>query len=188
MDTLLPELIEAVADQLALAHRPQTLLSLSLASRRLNQIIHPHLLYRDVRLEGEDIGLATLARLLADLENRGDKDEQPLGHYVRRLYISSPRSFVEDSDVLTELRSSVSRGVFLRLQSLSIVLRDGWQWDEEEGEEMEMTQLDLPIWQSLKMSCPNLQDLCLSGLLSMSGSLEVISSACVQLEVCPLYR
>lgn len=180
MHTLLPELVDAVSEHIPWTWRPQTLLSLSLTCQRINKIVIPHLLYRHVRTEGEELCRETITRMSVEAQ------DTPLGHYVQNLIISTPRTANAEVDVLTQLHASISNGVFPQLRSLAIILEDGWQWDGESGEELEFHQLDPPFWKSLGTHCPRLSELGLKGLLGRwrgSDAETISSTACSKLKV-----
>ncbi|EIN09960.1 hypothetical protein PUNSTDRAFT_125934, partial [Punctularia strigosozonata HHB-11173 SS5] len=181
MQTLLPELIDAVSEHIPLTWKPQTLLSLSLTCRRVNTIVIPHLLYRHVRIEGEELCRAAITRMSVEQENT---DRPPLGHYVQNLIISTPRTSTAEVDVLAQFHISISNGVFPQLRSLAIILEGGWQWDGESGEELEFHQLDPPFWKCLETRCPHLSELVLVGLIGQGDDPETVSTAaCSQLKL-----
>jgi hypothetical protein len=176
------ELIESISDRIQPRYRQRTLLSLSVTCHYLNELVIPRLLYKDVRLTGEQHCITTLDRLREDAHEKGDKKDQPLGNYIRKLHICSTR-LLDGENVLSKLRELVTRGVLPHLSCLSIVLLKGWQWDEEAGEELEMGELNDTFWDSLKIHCPHLRDLSLAGLQQIGRSADIVYSVCSRLEV-----
>ena len=71
---LAPELFPLISKHLPRTHRATSLLAIALACRRLCKTIIPHVLYRDVRLEGDTYALQFLAQLRVAAELTSEVD------------------------------------------------------------------------------------------------------------------
>src|ERR1700683_4603786 len=91
LSMLAPELFPLISRHIPKSYRAANLLALALTCHRLCEVIIPHLLYCDVRLEGDTWTLAFLMRLRAAAELTTDHDVQmgnlSLSHHIHSLYI-----------------------------------------------------------------------------------------------------
>lgn len=168
--TLSPELFPLISDHLPRTYRSASLLTLAMACRRLRDVIIPHVLYREVWIEGETPSFEFFERLReeAALANGQDLGEEeggcmPRSHHIHFLSLSL------DSDVtpggqhyaLREALLLVQCGGLLNLESLNIRLsRDQQDQDPMLGQE---------FWSAVRNQCPRLRAARLTGICGEKG-------------------
>ena len=157
---LFPELFPVITNHLPLAHRPTTLLSLALTCHQIYRVIVPYLLYRDVRLAG-DQSVSALTALNAKAQSVTKREASP-SHCIRHLCINSVSKFgvFSPNSVLDILQNLIDADGLPNLSSLTLHISSDWNGIVQ-LENIIDAYLIIPsqFWQSLKSKCPNLKNI-----------------------------
>ena len=181
--TLAPEIFPLISKHIPRSYRASSLLATALACRRLCDNIIPHVLYRDVRLRGDQFALAFLVQLRAAAELTSENDVQmghiPLSHRIHFLCIDQDKDPADPESpnrALHELHMLILCGGLRNLESLTVHLQ---------GEYGEWESTGHKFWITVQIQCPRLREVQLAGILEQEKS-WLADSGIFQLQVCSL--